>query len=73
MYSNGIEREVLLEISKRLFVSKAEIIDFLKDKIDSPELAAEAITKSLNTRGLITYVMPVGGYAITQKGIREIG
>ena len=73
MQTDGIEKEVLLEISKKMVISKAELLSFLESKTDKPASALENVVRSLNSRGLITYVSPIGQscYAITQKGMRE--
>jgi ribosomal protein S25 len=74
MQADGIEKEVLLEISKKLVVSKVELVSFLESKIENPVSVVENIVRDLNNKGLITYVSPIGQscYAITQKGMREI-
>jgi DNA-binding PadR family transcriptional regulator len=74
MQANGIEREVLLEISKKLVVSKAELVAFLENKVENPASELEKIVRSLNDKGLIVYVSLIGKscYAITQKGMREV-
>jgi len=74
MFADGIEKEVLEEVAKCLVVKKEELVKFLKDKVENPVSVVETVTKSLNDKGLITYVSPVGQcYAVTQKGMREIG
>jgi DNA-binding PadR family transcriptional regulator len=74
MQIDGIEREILLEISKKLVVSKAELVTFLENKIENPISAVEKIVQDLSNKGLITYVSLIGQscYAITQKGMREV-
>lgn len=74
MQIDGIEKEVLIEISKKLVISKAELVAFLENKIDNPISTLENIVRSLSGKGLIIYVSPIGQscYAITQKGMREI-
>lgn len=71
---DGIQRTVLKELAARLVMNKSELIDFLKDKTDTPYDLVEVITKSLYREGLLTYVNPIGEscVAITQKGIREV-
>jgi hypothetical protein len=73
METNGIEKEVLEEIIKRMVVKKEELVEFLENKIENPSAVVNSITKALFDRGLITYVSPLGQncYAITQKGMRE--
>lgn len=74
MQSNGIEKQVLEELSKQLVMKKDELAAFLKDKVDNPHMVVTTITKALNDKGFITYVSPIGEscYAITQRGMREI-
>jgi predicted transcriptional regulator len=73
METNGIEREVLEEINKRMVVNKEELIRFLENKVENPPAVVNSVTKALFDKGLITYVNPIGQscYAITQKGMRE--
>lgn len=73
METNGIEREILEEISKKMVVKKEELVSFLVNKVENPSVMVDAVTKALIDRGLITYVSPIGEtcYAITQKGMRE--
>ncbi len=74
MQADGIEKEVLIEISKKMVVSKAELIAFLEGKIENPISMIENVVRNLSNKGLIIYVSPIGQscYAITQKGMREI-
>ena len=74
MEPNGIEREILEEIARRLVVEKEELVEFLGKKVKNPLSVVERITKNLNDKGLITYVSPIGQscYAITQKGMRLV-
>lgn len=71
---NGIEAEVLEEVSKNLVITEAEIIRFLQRRVTDPRAVTEAVTKSLYRKGMITYVTPIGQtcYAITQKGMRAV-
>jgi len=73
MIPDGLEMEVLREIRKRLVIEKSELVEFLKNKVENPFLAAELIAKNLKRKGLITFVSPIGEtcYAITKKGMRE--
>lgn len=73
METNGIEKEILEEISKRMVVKKEELVIFLSNKVENPSAMVSAVAKALIDRGLITYVSPIGEtcYAITQKGMRE--
>lgn len=73
MLTNGIEKEVLEKIAKCLVVKKEELVKFLENKAENPVSVVEAVTKSLNDKGLITYVIGQNCYAITQRGMREIG
>lgn len=74
MVEDGIEREVLEEIGRRLLAKKEELAKFLENKVENPLSIIESVTKSLNDMGLITNVSPIGKgcYVITQKGIREL-
>ena len=69
---NGIEKELLKEISRRLVVKRDELASFLETRGENPKLV-DKITKDLYTKGLITYVTPIGQtcYAITQRGMKE--
>ena len=73
MEANGIEKELLKEICKRMVVNKDELTKFLENKVENPSSVVVSITKALFDKGLITYVNPIGQscYAITQKGMRE--
>ena len=74
MANNGIEREVLKELKKRLVMKREEISDFLEKSDPSYRSSADNIISELNGKGLITYVMMIGKncLAITQKGMRAI-
>jgi len=74
MQNDGIERQVLEEMVKRLVMKKEELIGFLDGKVDDPRAVSSAVIRSLSEKGLITSVSPVGEscYAVTQKGMREI-
>jgi len=74
MQNDGIEKQVLEEITKRMVVKKEELIGFLDGKVDDPKAALAAVIRSLSEKGLITSVSPVGEscYAVTQKGMREV-
>lgn len=69
---DGIEMKLLEELGKRLLMQRWEIVEFLKDKVDKPMLVLDALTKDLNSKGLITFIPTVGSIAITKKGIRKI-
>ena len=71
---NGIEKELLKEISGRLVVKKEELIRFLENKGENTQIL-DRVMKDLYSRGLITYVTPIGQtcYAITQRGMKKVG
>lgn len=73
--ANGFQRQILEEIAKRMVMKKEELVSFLGDKVENPSSYVQAVTKALSEQGLITYVSPLGQscYAITQKGMREVG
>jgi RNA-binding protein YhbY len=75
MIQDGLEKEVLEEIAKKMLVKKEELVLFLENKVENPVSTAESIVKLLIDKGLITYVEVIGKtcYAITQKGMREVG
>jgi hypothetical protein len=74
MQNDGIERQVLEEMVKRLVMKKEELIGFLDGKVDDLGAVSVAVIRSLSEKGLITSVSPVGEscYAVTQKGMREV-
>ena len=74
MQNDGIEKQVLEEMNKRLVVKKEELMEFLNGKVDNPGAVLAAVVRSLSEKGFITSVSPVGEscYAVTQKGMREI-
>jgi len=71
-FKNGIELDLLKEISRRLVVKKEELVRFLETEGENPQILGEII-EDLYSRNLITYVTPIGHtcYAITQWGMRE--
>ncbi|MBS3055306.1 MAG: hypothetical protein J4452_02320 [Candidatus Aenigmarchaeota archaeon] len=73
--TNGFQRQILEEIAKRMVMKKEELVSFLGDKVENPSSYVQSVTKALSDQGLITYVSPLGQgcYAITQKGMREVG
>jgi hypothetical protein len=73
MEPDGIEKELLEEIAKRMVVTKEELVRFLENKVENPSTVVASVTKALSNKGLITYVNPIGQscYAITQRGMRE--
>jgi RNA-binding protein YhbY len=74
MEPNGIAKQVLAEIARKELIKKEEVVEFLKDKVSNPHDVAATIAKDLYSRGLITYVTPIGEscIAITQKGMRQV-
>ena len=75
MDTNGFQRQILEEIAKKMVVKKEELVSFLENKVENPSSYIQAVVKALSEQGLITYVTPLGQscYAITQKGMREVG
>ena len=73
--TNGFQREILEEMAKRMVMKKEELVSFLGNKVENPSSYIQAVTKALSDQGLITYVTPLGQscFAITQKGMREVG
>jgi predicted transcriptional regulator len=73
MQNDGIEKQILEEITKKMVVKKEELVDFLDGKVEDPRAVLTAVIRSLTEKGLITSVSPVGEscYAVTQKGMRE--
>ncbi|MEM7825624.1 MAG: BlaI/MecI/CopY family transcriptional regulator [Candidatus Aenigmatarchaeota archaeon] len=74
MIQDGIEREVLEEIARKMLVKKEELVLFLENKVENPISTVETIVKLLIDKGLVTYVEVIGKscYAITQRGLREL-
>ena len=70
--NDGLEKEILQEITKKLLMSKEEIMFFLEDKVEDPFKIANEILSSLLKQDFIA-VAPVGtnAYAVTQRGMRE--
>ncbi len=69
---NGIEKELLKELSKRLVMSKFEIVRFFEGRTENPIAMAEDVLKSLLQKGYVTNSTPLGSvcFAITKKGIK---
>jgi len=69
---DGIEKELLKEIAKRMVVKKEELVEFVESRGENPKILSK-VAQSLYTQGLIIYVTPIGQtcYAITQRGMRE--
>ncbi len=74
MANDGIEREVLKELKKRLVMKREEIIGFIEKFDPSYKSSIDSVIRELNSKGMITYVMMIGRncLAITQKGMRAI-
>jgi len=74
MQSDGAEREVLEELSKKLLMKRDEIINFLQGKVDNPKTTYANIIENLKAKGFIKHISPIGEsvVTITQKGIREV-
>jgi len=68
---NGIEKEILGEIAKRLVMSKEELLKFVEGKAELSKL--ETALKSLEEKGYIAKISPLGSmsYVVTKKGIKE--
>lgn len=75
MDNNGIAKELLKEIARRKVVKREELVRFLENKVENPSSVIGGVVKALIADGVITIVSPIGEscYAITQKGMREIG
>jgi hypothetical protein len=73
--TNGFQRQILEEIAKKMVVKKEELVSFLENKVENPSSYVQTVVKALSGQGLIVYVTPLGQscYAITQKGMREVG
>lgn len=73
MQNDGIEKQILEEITKKMVVKKEELVDFLDGKVEDSRAALTAVIRGLTEKGLITSVSPVGEscYAVTKKGMRE--
>lgn len=70
---DGIEKEILRELSNRQVMNKEELIKIVEGKAENPALALDAVLKSLLEKGYVTNVSPLGSacYVVTTKGIRE--
>lgn len=73
MEVDGIEKEILEEIAKRLVMSKEELFKFVEGKLDL--VALENILKSLEEKGYLAKISPLGSssYVVTKKGIKFAG
>ncbi|MEM5772799.1 MAG: hypothetical protein QXL86_01045 [Candidatus Aenigmatarchaeota archaeon] len=72
MEVDGIEKEILEEIAKRLVISKEELFKLVEGKADLTAL--ENVLKSLIEKGYLTNISPLGSssYIITTKGIKTV-
>ena len=73
MQINGMEKELLRELSKRLIMQKHEIVTFLSDKAKDNSSVVEQLIKNLSNKGLVASIAPIGNscIAITKQGVRE--
>ncbi|MEM5879582.1 MAG: hypothetical protein QXU74_03770 [Candidatus Aenigmatarchaeota archaeon] len=73
MEADGIEKEILEEIAKRLVMSKEEFFKLVEGRVDLNAL--ENILKSLEEKGYLTKISPLGSssYVVTTKGIKAVG
>jgi hypothetical protein len=69
---DGIEKEILEEIAKRLVMNKEELFRLVEDKVDL--VALENALKSLEEKGYLAKVFPLGSssYVVTTKGIKAV-
>jgi ribosomal protein S25 len=67
---DGIEKEILEEIAKRLVVSKEELFKMVEGKVDLATL--ENALRSLEEKGYLAKVSPLGSssFVVTTKGIK---
>ncbi|MEM5801848.1 MAG: hypothetical protein QXQ18_00465 [Candidatus Aenigmatarchaeota archaeon] len=74
MVANGMEEQLLVELSKRLVMKKDEIINFLQDKVPNAKQVYTQLLQDLISKGFVRHVEPVGEsvVAITQKGMKEV-
>ncbi|MEM5766180.1 MAG: hypothetical protein QW423_00885 [Candidatus Aenigmatarchaeota archaeon] len=72
MEFDGIEKEVLLEIAKRLVMSKEELFKLVEDRVDLATF--DNIIRSLEEKGYLAKVSPLGSssYFVTKKGIKLV-
>jgi predicted transcriptional regulator len=69
---DGIEKEILEEIAKRLVMSKEELFRMVEGKADLATL--ENVLKSLEEKGYLAKVSPLGSssFVVTTKGIKAV-
>jgi len=74
MEVDGIEKELLNELTSRLVMNKEEVLKFFEGKVENSDAVAESVLKSLLGKGYATNVTPVGSscYAVTTKGIKAV-
>jgi ribosomal protein S25 len=72
MEVDGLEKEVLEEIAKRLVMSKEEIFRLVENRAELSVL--ESVLKTLEEKGFLAKVSPLGScsYVVTTKGIKAI-
>ena len=70
MEVDGMEKEILEEIAKKLVMSKEELFKLVEGKADLAAL--ENVLKSLEEKGYLAKVSPLGSssFVITTKGIK---
>jgi len=70
MDTDGIEKEILEEMAKRLVMSKEELFKLVEGKLDVAGL--NNLLKSLIEKGYLANISPLGSssYIITTKGIK---
>jgi hypothetical protein len=70
---DGIEKEILEEIAKRLVMSKEELFKMIEGRADL--VALENALKSLEEKGYLAKVSPLGSssFVVTTKGIKAAG
>jgi len=75
METDGIEKEILEELTKRLVMNKQEIMKFIDEKMGSSDLVLDGLLRSLLEKGYVTNIAPMGTscYAVTTKGIKVVG
>lgn len=75
MKANGIEKDVLEELTKRLVMNKQEIMKFVEEKIGSSDSVLDSLLRSLLEKEYVTNITPMGTscYAVTTKGIKTVG
>lgn len=69
---DGMEREILEELAKRLVMSKEELFKMIEGRADLAAL--EDVLKSLEEKGYLAKVSPLGSssFVVTTKGIKAI-